>query len=292
VDGGTPDVMAPKVCVPDAGPTMPLPPTCHGVDDTDYDGVPDCIDGCPYDALKTASGTCGCNRSDVDSDGDGLADCLDDCPHDPNNAGDGDCGCVGGPNLEPAGTPCTLTACPQPGATCDGAGVCGDRAKCNPCPGGRYVFSERGQSGFWFCGGSLPPALTPSCMVENGGGGPPVTRAAAQSLCAAKGLTLARIQSIDENVFVASRITAPAWIGANALKTPGQWYWATAMTDSETLFWMGGANGMRVGSPYVNWGEGAPGTAACATISDIDGKWSDADCNKPMAYVCQYLRHF
>jgi hypothetical protein len=157
-------------------------------------------------------------------------------------------------------------------------------------PGQHYVFSENSQSGFWFCGGSLPPALTPSCMVQNSGGGPPATRAAAQSMCAAKGLTLARIQFTDENTFITQLITAPSWIGANALKTPGQWYWSSATTDSETLFWMGGPDGMRVGSPFVNWAKDAPGTAACASISPLDGKWSDTDCSKPLAYVCQYRR--
>jgi hypothetical protein len=291
-DAPSPDAEPAKVCVQDAGPDLGSAPNCGATDDTDYDGVRDCLDRCPYDGLKITPGVCGCNQSDVDSDGDGIADCLDDCPHDPNNAGDGDCGCVGGQNLKPAGTPCVLTACPQSGATCDGAGVCGNRSACAPCPGGHYVFSEEAQTGYWFCGGSLPSAVTPSCVVQSKAGGPPATRMAAQSMCAARGLTLARIQSTGENVFVAQLITSPAWIGANALQTPGQWYWSSATSDSETLLWSGGPNGMRSDSLFVNWAAGAPASAACATISPTDGKWTDANCTRALAYVCEYLRHF
>jgi hypothetical protein len=281
------------VCVQDGGRDVVVPPNCGSLDDTDYDGVPDCVDRCPYDPLKTSPGVCGCNSDDTDTDGDGIADCLDKCPLDPNNAGLGECGCVGGAWLKPAGTPCGDSACPQPGATCDGAGVCGDRTLCSPCPNGHYVFSEEGQFGFWFCGGSLPTAVTPSCAVKSKAGGPPVTRMEAQRLCAAKGLTLARIQSYDDNVFIAQLVTSPAWIGANALQTPGQWYWSSPTSDSETLLWSGGPDGMRADSLYVNWDTGAPAFSLCATISPFNGgKWNDANCGQPMAYVCEYLRRF
>jgi hypothetical protein len=61
--------------------------------DFDGDGVVDCLDGCPGDALKTSPGICGCGVADVDSDGDGTPDCIDGCPSDPNKTGPGQCGC-------------------------------------------------------------------------------------------------------------------------------------------------------------------------------------------------------
>ncbi len=67
--------------------------------DTDGDGVPDSIDGCPNDPMKIAPGACGCGNPDVDTDGDGTADCVDDCPNDPMKIAPGACGC-GNPDVD------------------------------------------------------------------------------------------------------------------------------------------------------------------------------------------------
>jgi hypothetical protein len=277
-------------CVSDAGPWTPPPDArCISSDDTDRDGLPDCLDGCPYDHDKIAPGVCGCGRADIDSDGDAIADCMDACPHDPNNMQQGGCGCVGQPGLKPAGTPCVDTACPQTGATCDGAGVCGDRSACIPCPGGRLIKGDDFLREYWFCS-SLPQVTGPNCALEDAGGSPMATRMAAQSACAAKGLTLVRIQSLFENRFLAGLLTSPVWIGANSLQTPGQWYWSSATSDSDTLFWNGGPDGSREDSFYYNWGNGAPGAHSCASM-DLSGYWSDADCNQMLSYICEYLPH-
>jgi len=114
------------------------------------------------------------------------------------------------------------------------------------------------------------------------------TRMAAQSACAAKGLTLPRIQSLFENRFITSLLTSSIWIGANDLQTPGQWYWSSSTSDSDTLFWNGGPDGSREDSFYFNWGAGAPGSHACASM-DLDGVWSDTDCNQTLAYICEYF---
>lgn len=50
------------------------------IEDSDGDGVNDCLDNCPFDPNKTDPGICGCGVPDDDSDGDGIADCLDNCP--------------------------------------------------------------------------------------------------------------------------------------------------------------------------------------------------------------------
>lgn len=61
--------------------------------DSDGDGVPDDIDGCPFDPFKIDPGVCGCGTSDMDSDGDGFPNCIDDCPNDPLKIVSGVCGC-------------------------------------------------------------------------------------------------------------------------------------------------------------------------------------------------------
>jgi len=61
--------------------------------DSDSDGIPDVLDGCPLDASKIAPGPCGCGVREVDTDGDGTPDCVDACPEDPNKTAPGNCGC-------------------------------------------------------------------------------------------------------------------------------------------------------------------------------------------------------
>lgn len=167
---------SPSVAVEDCGrgrqdASVPPDASCPSPDDTDRDGLPDCIDGCPYDTNKVAPGACGCGTPEIDRDGDNIADCIDRCPEDPNNMAPGQCGCVGMQGLKPAGTSCTDPACPQPGAVCDGAGVCGDRSSCSPCFGGHFVISGDGRE-YWFCGASLPPVTVPGCVERDGGAGP------------------------------------------------------------------------------------------------------------------------
>jgi alpha-tubulin suppressor-like RCC1 family protein len=87
--------------------------------DTDHDGTPDCSDGCPNDAPKTAAGVCGCATADTDSDGDGTPNCVDPCPADAQNDADGDGLCA------------DADACPHDAQNdVDGDGVCGDIDDC------------------------------------------------------------------------------------------------------------------------------------------------------------------
>jgi hypothetical protein len=48
--------------------------------DRDGDLVPNCDDPCPDDGAKIDPGICGCGIADDDTDADGVADCLDLCP--------------------------------------------------------------------------------------------------------------------------------------------------------------------------------------------------------------------
>jgi hypothetical protein len=54
--------------------------------DSDGDGTPDVLDGCPQDTLKVAPGVCGCGVAETDRDGDGIPDCVDPQPDDPTNS--------------------------------------------------------------------------------------------------------------------------------------------------------------------------------------------------------------
>ncbi len=87
--------------------------------DSDGDGTPNCADGCPNNAPKTAPGVCGCATADSDSDSDGLANCVDGCPLDAQNDADhdGQCG--------------NVDACPLDAQNdVDGDGVCGNVDNC------------------------------------------------------------------------------------------------------------------------------------------------------------------
>jgi hypothetical protein len=277
-------LMCPAPKFPPWDGSVPDGDICSSPDDTDHDGYPDCIDGCPYDPEKIAPGECGCNVPDVDSDGDGVADCLDECPYDPNHVSPGYCGCAGQLS-EPAGTSCLDPPCPQSSPTCSSTGVCGDRSMCVPCPGGHYIESPNGVS-YWLCV-SLPSVAGPGCAEEDSGsGGPPLTRMAAQSGCAARGLSLARIETPDDNRFIASLIAFPVWLGANDLQTPGDWYFSSSTSDSAFLFWTGGPDGGQQNGGFNDWAAGAPGSASCASMIPGDGHWVDADCSKTLGYIC------
>ena len=99
-----------------------------GGTDSDGDGVPDDLDGCPNDANKTDSGECGCGVADTDTDNDGTADCIDECDNDPNKAAPGQCGCgVPDTDTDGDGTPdCTDGCDNDPNKTSPGQCGCGN----------------------------------------------------------------------------------------------------------------------------------------------------------------------
>jgi hypothetical protein len=110
---GTPDYL--DGCPLDPEKTAPGACGCGTPDtDGDGDGTPDCTDGCPNDSLKVAPGACGCNIAEADADGDGTLDCDDGCPNDPGKTAPGSCGC-GTPDQDRDGdgTPDCNDACPD-----------------------------------------------------------------------------------------------------------------------------------------------------------------------------------
>ena len=261
-------------CLCDPGNPGPNCVPCRTELDSDEDGTPDCTDLCPYDGLKRAPGQCGCGVPDRHSDSDQVADCIDPCPFDGNNVAPGECGCVGQPGLKPAGAACTDPGCPQAGTTCNGAGVCGDRSACNPDPTpGVCRFAVREGIAYWIC-------------ADGPTGGQ--SRDGAAQVCSAKGLTLTRIDSFEQNRFLHRQLTKPLWLGANSLSAPNVWRWAAAGSNDGDVFWSGGANGAPVDGRFSYWKPGTPGAARCALLQSSDGKWSDADCSQTIGCVCQF----
>jgi hypothetical protein len=246
-------------------PCSPIPT------DSDGDGVEDCVDGCDFDPNKTERGRCDCGTADTDYDGDGTPDCHDLCDRDPKNTSPGQCGCVSSkPDIRaplPAGTPCTDTACPQGAATCDGEGVCGSRTPCLPNASCQLVQYER--STYWVCPG-------------------PSSRAAALQACAAKQMTLARIDGFSENLFIRKQITKPMWIGANSITTSGNWRWSVPGSNDDQ-FWAGGVTGSQRNYLYSSWKEGSPATGRCAVIEPGTGNWVSVDCEQALGYVCEFV---
>jgi hypothetical protein len=94
--------------------------------DTDGDQVPDCLDLCPTNNLKTEAGQCGCGTADTDSDSDGIANCLDSCPADPAKQVAGSCGCgIAETDGDGDGTPNCVDACPNDPTKTSSPGACG-----------------------------------------------------------------------------------------------------------------------------------------------------------------------
>jgi hypothetical protein len=141
--------------------------------DTDLDGTPDCLDGCPNDPLKIAPGICGCGVADTDTDMDGTPNCNDGCPNDPLKIAPGVCGCgVPDTDTDMDGTPNCNDGCPNdPLKIAPGQCGCGNPdtdndmdgvANCNDgCPNDPLKIAP-GQ-----CGCGNPDTDTDGDMVAN-----------------------------------------------------------------------------------------------------------------------------
>jgi hypothetical protein len=253
---------------------------CRLLNDSDLDGKKDCLDGCPYDKLKTQPGACGCGVSDINEDNDAYPACIDKCDKDPDNIDIGDCGCDGTSTLKPAGYPCLDKFCPtQTGATCDGSGVCGNRNSCRPSGDCFPIMS--GANIFWICG--KPNGGTPAT---------PRSWPTATTTCASKGMILARVDTFEQNQLIRGVLKSlnlnSAWIGANSRAATNVWRWAKTGSDSGDQFWQGGASGTKVNGRFNSWALSEPGTQRCGAFQSSDGRWIDNDCNQALPYVCQF----
>jgi hypothetical protein len=127
----------------DAGMDANICPDGGSTADSDGDGIPDCLDGCPNDVSKAAPGACGCGISDIDSDGDGVADCIDACPANKDLTAMGVCGCNTPTDTDGDGTPDCTDGCPFDATrTTPGACGCGIPENTPLCLVHRYSFSD------------------------------------------------------------------------------------------------------------------------------------------------------
>jgi hypothetical protein len=98
--------------VPRARTTSSTAPPADGNNDTDGDGLHECLDNCPFvadpsnadgdvDGVGDACDNCPAdsNAGQADGDGDGVGDACDLCPADPLKVAPGQCGC-GAPDTD------------------------------------------------------------------------------------------------------------------------------------------------------------------------------------------------
>ena len=111
----------------------------------------------------------------------------------------------------------------------------------------------------------------------------PLSWAAAEAACGARGAHLARIASQGENELVRRLCADACWIGYNDIAAETVWVWSDGATST------GG---------YTNWSPGEPNgqaneqtDAAYVYVTSNSavsaGKWDDDDTSHPKAYVCR-----
>ena len=118
----------------------------------------------------------------------------------------------------------------------------------------------------------------------------------ANASCEAAGMELPRINSAEENAFVATHPIAPAggglvWLAANDIATEGVWVWG----NGEQL-WAGDDCGVPTNGLYNNWKLGGPNNNSpepgqdCAQLDQgvSDGRWGDIECSdRQTGFVCE-----
>ena len=112
-----------------------------------------------------------------------------------------------------------------------------------------------------------------------------MTYAEAQVLCESAGMRIARIDSAEENTWVAGLVMDP-WLGGNSLVADDEWYWE----DGE-LFWLGYFDGAAQNGSFTSWAglnpSASPADADCARIDSGTGNWVDIFCLSSKPTVCE-----
>ncbi len=124
-------------------------------------------------------------------------------------------------------------------------------------------------------------------------------QATAKALCTGAGMDLARIDDETENAWIAARLAAASWIGAEDTAAEGAWRWGDPATGDQ--FWTGTSGGSNTeddgtmcgypsaGCNFAGWSSGEPndsGGEHCAT-TDGGGGWNDLACGSSAGVVCE-----
>jgi hypothetical protein len=150
--------------------------------------------------------------------------------------------------------------------------------------GGAESAGSAGASGTPTC--SAPAVAGPSgrCYLW---GTESASWALARSRCQARGAgwDLMSIRSAADSAFLASWVTAEAWVGADDSDGSELWRWV----DDGSEFWEGGGMGSVLNDLYVNWNANEPnggGGHDCLRI--LPGAlWADLDCGDSRTSVCE-----
>ena len=108
---------------------------------------------------------------------------------------------------------------------------------------------------------------------------------------------LATITSSTENNYLAEKVTANTWIGANDSKEEDTWKWIDG-PEADEIFWIGDAGGSAVNGRYENWYTGEPNDVGSGedyahmygSNSGYAGVWNDLDNTNPSVqyYIVEY----
>jgi hypothetical protein len=172
-----------------------------------------------------------------------------------------------------------------------GTGGEGGAGGCSPTNGGVEICDGVDND----CAGGVDDGVTcpPTCRgIAYGGNGYMVCDAEpayadAAASCTTLGMHLVKIDSSEENAFIASTMFGTnlnfIWLGGDDIATEGTWNW-----NDGSLFWTGNTSGSAPPGIYTNWYPGYPGgnNADCLEMRD-DATWDDKQCSQGKRYVCE-----
>lgn len=143
----------------------------------------------------------------------------------------------------------------------------------------------------------------PGCLTLSYGGhdylmcGSEATWLAARDSCASIGMTLARVDSAEENQWLFDNVydvdlpSDALWVGGTDASVEGEWLWPDG-----TLFWLGDNTGTAQGGLFTNWYNNHPGGNQFNDCMAIDlgaviqpGWYADRCDTSTNVYACESI---